>query len=202
MLCWLTVLEVGALSCLPRQRFIVSDDCPSCRRIVQNPKSLAFFFLIIFILRVWMFCLHVCLSTTCVPAICRGQKRCGSPGTRIADNYDPLCKCWEANWVFCKSSQCFYPLSYFSIYLLNIYSLLSFSSPPLHLSLPFPPLPSSPSLSVQEMAPSLLPHGSQGLNSSCQCWQPGPLPVERLSTDKLIIDVSETGPGYHSPRWS
>lgn len=46
-------------------------------------------------LRVWVFCLNVCLCTTWVPGCCRGQKRVLDLLELDSDGCDTTCGCWK-----------------------------------------------------------------------------------------------------------
>ena len=43
----------------------------------------------------WLFCMHVCLCTTCVPGACRSQTGCKAPETEGLDGCELLCGFWE-----------------------------------------------------------------------------------------------------------
>jgi hypothetical protein len=53
-----------------------------CLSSDESHRKQFIFYLVLylnFILCVWLFCLHVCLCTTCMPCACRGQKRASDP---------------------------------------------------------------------------------------------------------------------------
>jgi hypothetical protein len=47
----------------------------------------------------WVFCLHVCLHTTCVPYCPQRPEDSGvrCPGNGVTDSCEPPCRCWELN---------------------------------------------------------------------------------------------------------
>lgn len=57
-----------------------------------------FLFILFYCLCAQVFCLHVCLCTTCVPGDLEGQKGApDSPGIGVPDGYKPPSGCWETN---------------------------------------------------------------------------------------------------------
>lgn len=52
---------------------------------------------ILFILILWVFCLHAYMRTTCVQCSQRLEEGIRSPRTRVTDVCAPLCGCWPTN---------------------------------------------------------------------------------------------------------
>lgn len=54
--------------------------------------------LVIFISRAWVFCLQVCLCTTCTSDVHTGQKRVSDPSRPgVTEGCELPCGCWELN---------------------------------------------------------------------------------------------------------
>lgn len=51
---------------------------------------------VLFVLCVWVFCLHVCLCPTCMAGVCEGQKRALDPLKLELQMCEPLCRHWES----------------------------------------------------------------------------------------------------------
>lgn len=62
-------------------------------------------FYVLFILCVGVFCLHICLCTTCVHCPQKAEENVGSSGTRVIDGCEMLVL-KTTNWVLCNSTQC------------------------------------------------------------------------------------------------
>lgn len=61
---------------------------------LARPLTGSFIFRFMFIHE---FCLHVCMSTACIPGAHGGQKALYPPGAGVTNGCEPPCGCWETN---------------------------------------------------------------------------------------------------------
>lgn len=62
-----------------------------------RPRLLTSILRFIFMLHVWVFCLGVCLHTTCAPGQRRPAEGVGCPGTGVTDSCELPCRRWGSN---------------------------------------------------------------------------------------------------------
>lgn len=59
---------------------------------------LTFYFFRLFKIILWVFLLHICICTPCVPGACRNQKRTTDPPElELQKTVRCFCGCWESN---------------------------------------------------------------------------------------------------------